>query len=462
MAVFANKLSQMFGPVFLPTFVAVLIMGFLYAWVSFRSLLIPLLALLLSVGMLRFVWSIQAPGLPDFYMDRVSLIWLCIMFPSLYIYTKTSLRGPYLLDSLIFAHGLYILVRVLMTSPMYFHTWTISVFTPYAIYLFAKNIVVTRRQIRIVLIALVVLSVYYWVTSIAEKYKIPWLLFPRSMIEPHPIQAGRSTGPFRSPAHFGNAMAMIMPIYLYFIFHYRQSWKKFLLGAGFLMSFVGIFFTYTRGCMLAAVVGLAVAIGMQRKAYLPYVLPMLALVPVVAISFIGVQQDKFLEERLEATNPIEARIGAIVTGVRLWRDYPLFGCGPYQFKDYAPDYVAPVEAPFYGTVSVEYFKDSPGHDMYFAPTGEDGIVGQLLLFLSWFVVLRTSWQKYQLRKQGDHFATYILPLFFAIYAIYFLAGFLISFRHFAILPSMFWLAAGIAYGYDPEQADPDQQMANKG
>lgn len=452
-SVFAHKVVEFFGPLFLPSFVALGVVVIIYAGISLRSLIIPFIVLLMSVGMLRFVWNFRAPMLPDFYLDRISLLWLLFILPILYIYTKKRLRGPFLLDSLLLVHSTYILTRIFMTSPEYFHTWSLSIFTPYAIYFFAKNIVFSLRQIRIILIFLLVLVFYYSVTSIAEKFQIGWLLFPRHMIEPHPILAGRSSGPFRSPAVFGNTMAMILPIFLYFIHTSRSVQIRVLLGVGFILASVGIFFTYTRGCILTAAIGLGVAAWLNRSAYLKYLLPLGAVIPIVAIALVGVQNDEFLEERLEATNPIEARIGAMVTGVRLWQDYPLWGCGPYQYKDYAPSYVAPVEFPLYGTVHVEFFRDSPAHDMYFSPTAEDGLVGQIILWVSYIIVLRVSWQKLKLRRQGDHFASYILPLFFAIYVIYLVAGFIISFRHFAILGALFWMAAGIAYGYDPADAE---------
>jgi O-antigen ligase len=180
---------------------------------------------------------------------------------------------------------------------------------------------------------------------------------------------------------------------------------------------------------------------------------LLFLLPLVAINVVGVKDDEFLQERMEATNPIEARIGSIVTAVRIWRDYPLFGCGPYQFRHFMRDYVAPIEAPLYGTVQVRYFKKSGAHDMYIGPLAEDGAVGMLLQYLIYFTIVRVSLAKLSLRRQNDHFATYILPLFFGIYAIYFFGGLIISFRHLSILGSLFYMAAGITSGYTPEEAE---------
>ncbi len=448
----SHKLVGLFGPVFLLYAIGLAILVIVYAAVSFKSLLIPFLLLIASIGMLRFVWAFQAPFLPDLFLDRISLIWLTLVFTALAVYTRRSLRKPFLLDLLLLMHATYIATRVLMTDPVYFHTWTMSTFTPYAVYFFAKNIVWTRRNIQMVLIVLAVMSFYYTVTSISEKFHIQALLFPRRMIEPHPIAVGRSSGPFRSPGMFGDTMGMVLPVFLYFITQVRNRASKLFLGLSLLLGFVAILFTYTRGSMLAALLGMGVVVFLNRKAYLSYVLPLVVVMPLVAIMVVGVQDDEFLQERLESTNPIESRVGTIVTAVRLWRANPLFGCGSYQYKKFADDYVAPIEAPLIGTVRVRHFRGSPAHDMYFGPLAEDGAIGAILQILIYFVILRSSIQKYGLRRKNDHFATYILPLFFGIYAVYFFGGMIISFRHFAILGSLFYMAAGITYGYNPEES----------
>lgn len=449
----AQKVIVLFGPATLIPLVGAGILALLYGIISFRNLIVPFLVLIASVGCLRFVWSVRAPFLPDIFMDRVSLIWLTIVFASLAIYRRIPLRRPFTLDLLLIMHATYLAVRVLATDPVAFHTWTMSILTPYATFFFAKNIIRTRRQIRYVLVVLASLSVYYTVTSISEKFHITALLYPKIMALPHPILAGRSSGPFRAPGIFGDSMAMVLPVFLYFIQQTRNKFVKIVLAVQLLAGLVAIYFTYTRGCMLAVVLSLGVVVFMNRKAYLKYLVPVVVVAPVLFISVIGVKQDRFLHSRLEATNPIESRIGAMVTAVRLWRAFPLFGVGPYQFGKYVEEYAAPVEVPIIGTVHIEQFRDSPAHDLYLSPLAEDGAVGGLMQLLIYIMVIRTAFDKLRLRKRGDHFATYILPLFFAIWAVYHFGGFIIPFRYFSFLGSMYYMVAGITYGYNPDEAE---------
>ena len=55
-------------------FLVLLFFGLLYAFVSFRFLVVPFTVAILSVGGFRFLWSVSMPGLPDLYIDRVAMI----------------------------------------------------------------------------------------------------------------------------------------------------------------------------------------------------------------------------------------------------------------------------------------------------------------------------------------------------------------------------------------------------
>ncbi len=64
-----------------------------------------------------------------------------------------------------------------MGEMAHFNLWISSVFIPYLVYFFSKNIIDDMRKIRILLWVLLGLSIYYNITSIAEKFDINWLLW---------------------------------------------------------------------------------------------------------------------------------------------------------------------------------------------------------------------------------------------------------------------------------------------
>ena len=145
-----------------------------------------------------------------------------------------------------------------MGEMAHFNLWISSVFIPYLVYFFSKNIIDDMRKIRILLWVLLGLSIYYNITSIAEKFDINWLLWPRFMVEQHPTFPGRSTGPIRNPGIYGNALGMVLPIHLYFMATAKKQSTKIILGFSMALGFAGLYFTYTRGSWMAGLICLAV------------------------------------------------------------------------------------------------------------------------------------------------------------------------------------------------------------
>jgi len=434
--------------------------GLVYALISFKNLAIPFYLLILSVGAFRFIWAIKAPLLPDLYFDRISLIWLTTVFMIIYFAQRWSLKRPWKLDLFILAHGSYIILRIFMGDMIHFHTWTMSILTPYLVYFFAKNIIQTKSQIRILMMALLALSIYYTITSIGEKYSIPWLLYPRMMIEPHPEFTGRSCGPFRNSGIFGNAIGMLLPVHLYFIATVRRNSLKILLAISMALGFAALFFSYTRGSWLSGIACLVTVAFFNRGHYLKTLVPLLLVVPFFSLFFLNLGQDKFMKERVENDDTIGSRVGTMVTTLRVWRDYPILGCGSFQYREYRENYIEPIEVPILGTIRFVQFRHNSAHDMFLGPLAEDGLMGMGLQFTIYFLVVQSMLKKLKYRKDGDHVATYIIPLFLGIAASYLVGGITISYRHTSILGVLFYMSAGIAYGYEPEAADDKKISAD--
>ncbi len=434
--------------------------GLIYGLISFRNLAIPFYILILSVGALRFIWSIKAPLLPDLYFDRITLIWLTTVFMIVYFANRWQMKRPWTLDWFILAHGSYILLRIYMGDMVHFHTWTMSVLTPYLVYFFAKNIIQTQSQIRILMMILLALSIYYTITSIAEKFSIPWLLYPREMIWPHPEFHGRSCGPFRNSGIFGNAVGMLLPVHLYFIATVNRRALKLLLALSMALGFAALYFTYTRGSWLSGIACLVTVAFFNRRSYLKTLVPLLVIVPFFSLFFLNVGQDKFMKERVENDDTIGSRVGTMITTLRVWQDYPILGCGSYQFRDFREHYIEPIDVPILGTIRFAQFRHNSAHDMFLGPLAEDGLIGMGLQLTIYFLIIRAMLIKLKYRKYGDHVATYVIPIFLGIAASYLVGGVTISYRHSSILGALFYMCAGIAYGYQPEAADDKKISAD--
>ncbi|MBK7048541.1 MAG: hypothetical protein IPH48_19010 [bacterium] len=94
-----------------------------YSIISFRYLHVPFYVWVLSVCGFRFLWNIQAPGLPDLFLDRITLIWVSLVFLVKSVADNRKMRGPYRLDVLVLLHALYVLGQIFFHEMQYFSAW---------------------------------------------------------------------------------------------------------------------------------------------------------------------------------------------------------------------------------------------------------------------------------------------------------------------------------------------------
>ena len=449
--VLSQQLINMFG---VNLFVMVLVgvfLGTLYAVVSLKTLLVPFMVWVLSVGGFRYIWSIQTPMLPDLFLDRMMMVWLTVVFMVKFFAERRSLRGPYLLDVLMVVHALYILIRIYFQGMVFVHSWTMSYLIPYGAYFFAKNIVITSKQIRIFLWGLLMLTVYYEITAVAEKMGWDFLVWPKIILTEN-LFRGRSGGPFLQAALFGTILGMLVPINLYFI----ATTKSALVRAGLYLSFAvgmaGLYFTYTRGSWLAGIMALVIVAALNVRQYARRLLPAIIFLPLIAFSFLGIGQDEFMKKRVENEDTLGSRVATAITALKIWRDNPLIGIGFFQYRQVRGDYIDPIDVPGLGTIRYSQFRHNNIHDIYLGPLAEDGLIGMGLQFGIYFLILKAFLRKYRWRKDGDYFATYFMPIFGGMFVGYLVGGLAFDYRFFSFVGVLFYMSAGIVYGYQrPEK-----------
>ncbi|MEN8007859.1 MAG: O-antigen ligase family protein [Candidatus Krumholzibacteriota bacterium] len=426
--------------------------GTLYTVISFGNLMVPYLLFMLIVGGFKYLWSIRAPMLPDLYLDRMALVWLAVVFFVKFFAEKRRLRGPYLLDVLMFTLALYILIDIFIHGMFPFNSWTMSYVVPFSAFFFAKNLVTTKARIHRLLLLLLGLTIYYSITSIAEKMGFQWLIWPKYITAIAQFE-GRSNGPFGHAPLFGTVLGMLLPVHFYFITISKVRLVKWLLSLSLLMAFAGLYFTYTRGAWLAGIMALIAAVLLNPRHFLKIMMPALVVAPILAIGFLGIGQDKFMKERVENEDTIGSRLGTLVTALKVWRDHPIFGVGFYNYRLELDDYIEPVELPIIGTIQVAHFRHNPPHDIYIGFLSETGLVGVFLQGSIYFLILRTFIAKFKWRKKGSYFAIYIMPIFGGIFVGYIVGGLAIDYKFFSIVGALFYSCAGIMYGYQHEESE---------
>jgi len=414
--------------------------------------MIPFLAWIMAILGFRFLWTIKTVGLPDLSLDRMAMIWLGVVFFVKFFAEKRKFRGPYFLDLLMFVNALYIVIGIYSKGNVMFHDWTMSIMVPYAAYFFAKNLVTTNKEKRRFLWVLLILVIYYSITSIAEKFEIHMLIWPKYILTIREFSE-RSNGPFGHAPLFGTVIGMMIPIHLYFIATVRNQAVKILLFISLMVGFGGLYFTYTRGSWLAGAMALMTVAFLNRRHFLKLVLPAIVVAPIVAIMFLGMGQDTKMKERVENEDTLGSRFGTFVTATKVWRANPIFGVGFNQYRHVLDNYVEPLDLPVIGVITVSQFRHNPPHDIYFSYLAENGIVGVLLQGSIYFLILRIFLAKYAWRKQGDYFAIYILPVFGGVFIGYLVGGIAIDYKFFSVVQTLFYSCAGIMYGYQPEDSN---------
>ncbi len=129
-----------------------------------------------------------------------------------------------------------------------------------------------------------------------------------------------------------------------------------------------------------------------------------------------------------------------------------YGVGFFQYRKAREAYIQPITVPGLGTIRFIQFRHNNIHDIYLGPLAEDGLVGMGLQLWIYYLILKTFLKKYRWRHEGDYFAIYIMPILAGVFVGYLVGGLAIDYRFFSFVGVLFYMCAGILYGYHrPEQ-----------
>ncbi len=418
---------------------------------SMRDLSLALVIWLISMGSFRSIGMVAMPGLPDFSIDRIMLVWIVLVLLARVLFGQLEFHKPYGADLLVIGHVVYIWAQMQTHSDFsHFHQWVLSSLSPAAAFFYGKYVVRDERYIRNILLFLFATTVYYYVTAIAEHFSINALVWPKNILDPNVgfWAKGRSRGPVLHPPLFGQILSMMLLVHFYFLLKIRRWPLKIAMGISLLLALLGVFFAYTRGPWVAlgvAIVVLAVARPGYRR-----IVGAIGVIVVIAGIFglLKLANSDFLQERLGSENTVENRLGFMANAWRMVRDHPIFGIGYFRFLREVSLYNQSTYIPFYGLVRKGLGAHVAIHDIFLGPTAEVGIVGTTFMFWFYYLILRSFRSLWRRAPQGRWFNRDLLALFFGITVCYFVGGMAIDYRYFDFINVLFYLIAGIVYGVD--------------
>lgn len=418
--------------------------------ISIHDLSFAMIGWFLSMGPMRSVGMVTMPGLPDFSIDRIMLVWIIGILILRVIMGKDRLDGPYTGDILIFGHTIYIWLQMqLMDDVSHFHEWVLSSLSPFFAFIYGKYVVRDEKFIRNILVFFVFLTVGFYIVAIAEHFHWNALIWPKSILDPDVgfWTPGRSRGPMLHAPLFGQILAILLMVHFYFLLKVRHIGLKLTIMVSLLLTLLAEFFAYTRGPWIAAAVGFTI-LGTLRPGYRK-ALGILAIMAVLGgtLGLMQLANDDFFQDRINAQNTIENRLGFLANAVRMIKDHPFFGIGFFRYMDTVGLYNQTAYIPFYGMVKKDLSDDVPIHDIYLGRTAEEGFVGMFFMVAFYLVIFR-AWVS--LWRQNSNYALFnkdLLALFGSMMVCYLVGGMVIDYRYFDFINAIFFFQAGILYGF---------------
>jgi O-antigen ligase len=199
------------------------------------------------------------------------------------------------------------------------------------------------------------------------------------------------------------------------------------------LAFPALFFTYTRGGVVATILVTAVLVAMRRRVRI--VAAVLAILAgfLVWFSWGEISSHSLYQERAANVGNVRGREAQNRAALQLAAERPLLGWGYRQYdvaKNRRALYTGPLSATVYGYSS---------HNTFLTVLVELGIVGLLLAFLPWLIVV---WLTIR------HFSSipappwYLLSLL-AIIGVVVLTAQTTDMRFFSFVPALAWICVGL-------------------
>ncbi len=451
---FLSYLAQLFlGPIGLVALAGGMLAVVLAGALALRSPVLVFVLWLVFLSGFHTVGMIRMPGLPDVSIVRLLQIQVMVIMLLGWLFGKNPFKAPILPDMLLLLHTFYILFNAMFIADgSRFNLWTVSSLMPMLAYFFAKQFFEEQKHIAMVIFSFVGITVYFWVVSIAEQFRIMFLIWPKSIIYDMNYRwIGRSRGPFLQPAVFGQILGMYLLVHFFLVTRHIRASRKLLLWANLGIGAVGLLFTYTRGGWLAAIVGLGV-MAVLRPSYRKIVLVLVVLgVLGSTLGIMRAQQDGLLAERIGNTGTIENRAGVLYATMKAIQDKPIFGVGYFMFKQKADKYSQGVYVPGIGYVKKKMGDHGSIHDMYMGRMAEEGLIGMLLWFGFMSVVARIYIKRWKENPQGEWFNRDLLALFGALTISYLVGGLAINYRFFGLINILPYFFAGVVVGFPSDR-----------
>ncbi|GJM45040.1 MAG: hypothetical protein DHS20C21_18820 [Gemmatimonadota bacterium] len=407
---------------------------------------------------------IRLPGFPDLYPARIAsmLLFLVFMIQLLLGMRRAPKLGPIEKTMIIF---LVIMVISILTSGQ--RKWLMLMrgyLYPFIFYYFARTVVRSSSQMRIVFSYLALVGIYFAVMGIFEKMHWYHLVWPQFIVDPNLRDHGlmrlgfRVRGIFLQPAVLGCVMTMgFFPAW-----HYLSRVRGILPVLVRMLLLVTtpatLFFTQTRSVYLGFAITLIIAAGWSRKLR-PWAIGMtLGAMLAVFLNWDNLSGEDRDKGGLATMNTVHYRVVLLYETAELFLDNPLFGAGFMNFQEAAMQYRKPRDVPFFGHIDLGVGGVAISHNILVTIIAEQGLSGIIPYMLIFILIFRRSVQIYhKLPRDGMISRDYVVCVWCAI-AAYFSNAMFLELRYFEYINVLFFFIVGAMFGLDDAIAEGEADI----
>ena len=253
-----------------------------------------------------------------------------------------------------------------------------------------------QKQLKILLGTILVTATIATIGGIIAKYT--GFHYLRMKDACHPV---RACGMYGMYMDYGHNIHFFLILLSGLILHH-QKWQKYLpfkdkkvLIIIFIINFLGLYLSYTRGAMLGLLLALPFFFFRKHQKLFPIIILGMFSIFILSFVFSSKMQNMFMERN--RFDSIKTRLSSFQAAIHVAQERPIFGLGHKNFEHYSSEY----------KYRYQLFLPHLGghaHNNYFEYLGSLGIPGFFLLILftlSWIL---------EMYKRRDIIGDLIFPL----------------------------------------------------
>lgn len=397
---------------------------------------------------------IRLPSFPDLYPARIASMLLFLIFG---IQLLIGMRRAPKLGAIEKVMIVFLVITVISMLTGGQRKWLMLMrgyLYPFLFFYFARTIVRTSSQMRIVFTYLALVGIYFAVMGIFEKLHWYGLVWPQFIVDPNLRDHGlmrlgfRVRGIFLQPAVLGCVMTMgFFPAW-----HYLSHAKGILPVVVRIVLLVTtpatLFFTQTRSVYLGFAVTLVISAIYSRR-FRPLAVGMiLAAGVVIFFNWDNLSSEDRNKGGLATINTVEYRIMLLYEAADSFMDHPFFGVGFMNFEEAAMRYRKPRDVPFFGHIDHGVGGVAVSHNILVTILAEQGLSGLIPYILIYWLILKRARRVYgTLPKSGLISRDYVICVWCAI-AAYVSNAMFLELRYFEYINVLFYFIVGAMFGLD--------------